>query len=201
MTVNHHRFKIISLLLVIFCLVLLLPLNAQAHRVNVFAWVEDGTVYTQSKFGGGNKVINGKIEVYDDNAKLLLSGTTDDQGEFSFAIPQKSALKIVLIATMGHRSEWHIPLAEIDASAENNSNDAPELETPTLQPERQSSSQVDLQQLETIIDRVVERKLKPVSSALANLQQPGPSLHDIIAGVGYIFGLMGIAAWVRYRRA
>ncbi len=200
MIANRFELRLITPLFLLICLVLLLPLQAQAHRVNVFAWVEEGTVHTQSKFAGGTKVNKGTIEVYDDNARLLLNGTTNENGEFSFTIPQKTALKVVLIATMGHRAEWDIPLSEIDADALESTAKPTKKETPTLQPEQRDSSRMDQRQLEEIVDRIMERKLKPVNSALANLQQPGPSVHDIIAGIGYICGLMGIAAWVRYRR-
>jgi hypothetical protein len=35
---------------------------------------------------------------------------------------------------------------------------------------------------------------------LADLQQKGPSIKDIFAGIGYIFGLLGVAAYVQSRK-
>jgi hypothetical protein len=88
------------------------PVNA--HRVNLFAWVEGDTVYVEGKFGGGKGVSAGKITVADPEGTILLTGTTDENGEFSFKIPQKSDLKIVLQAGTGHRAEWTVKAAEID---------------------------------------------------------------------------------------
>jgi nickel transport protein len=34
---------------------------------------------------------------------------------------------------------------------------------------------------------------------LADIGSSGPSFRDIFGGIGYIFGLMGVAAWFRYR--
>jgi nickel transport protein len=55
-------------------------------------------------------VRQGKIVVMEaQTGKELLTGTTDDQGKFSFKKPpeaQKADLKIVVEAAMGHRGEW-----------------------------------------------------------------------------------------------
>ena len=89
----------------IFCFIfimlwlLFLPISASAHNVTVFAWADGDTIHTQSKFSGGKRVKNASILVYDVEDVLLLEGKTDDNGMFSFKIPKKTALKIVLKAT------------------------------------------------------------------------------------------------------
>ena len=88
-----------------------------AHRVNLFAWVEGDTVYVESKFSGGKKVKAGKIIVTDPRGTELLSGTTSENGEFAFKVPKKTELKIVLLAGTGHRAEWTIPAGEIKMSS------------------------------------------------------------------------------------
>jgi hypothetical protein len=90
---------------------------ADAHRVNLFAWVEGDTVYVESKFSGGKKVNAGRITVMDAEGVELLTGTTDAQGEFSFKIPEKTDLKIVLSAGEGHRAEWTVSAAEMTMPA------------------------------------------------------------------------------------
>ena len=88
-----------------------------AHGVYLFAWVEGDTVYVESKFSGGKKVKAGKIIVSDPQGTELLKGTTNENGEFSFKVPKKTDLKIVLLAGAAHRAEWTIPLAEIQMPA------------------------------------------------------------------------------------
>src|SRR5210317_411781 len=80
--------------------------NALAHRVNVFAWAEGDIVYVECKFSGGKKITGGSIIVSDPSGVELLTGRTNDQGEFSFKRPQPTELKIILQAGMGHRAEW-----------------------------------------------------------------------------------------------
>lgn len=91
--------------------------HAEAHRVNLFAWVEGDNVYVESTFSGGKKVKAGKIIVTDPQGNELVKGTTDGQGNFSFKVPKKTDLKIVLIAGTGHRAEWTIPVSEIEMPA------------------------------------------------------------------------------------
>ena len=85
---------------------ILLSCNVSAHRVNIFAYAENGRVYTESYYSDGSPAVNSRIEVFDNKTgKLLLSGSSDAGGRFSFGLPQKAAMRIVLNASMGHRNE------------------------------------------------------------------------------------------------
>ena len=119
---EHHIFKsyLAKLIFYLFLVVCLLCFGAEqvdAHRVILFAWVEGDTVYVESKFHGGKKVKAGKIIVTDPQGTALVKGTTDEKGEFSFTVPKKTDLKIVLVAGTGHRAEWALPVAEIEMPA------------------------------------------------------------------------------------
>ncbi len=196
---NIYKQFIIGMLTITALLLPLVQQPAYAHRVTVFAWVEDGMVFTESKFGAGAKVNNGKIIVYDKAGQELLSGQTDTNGEFAFPIPAQSELKIVLDATMGHRAEWIIPVSEISDQAEQETPQTVSTKTsqPSITPQ---DNQQNTEQLEAAIEKILDRKLKPITHLLAELNQTGPSLHDIIAGLGYIVGLIGVAAWVNSRK-
>jgi nickel transport protein len=91
--------------------------SVNAHRVNVFAWIEGDTVHVESKFSGGKRVKAGKITVLDSEGGELISGMTNENGEFSFKIPKKTDLKIVVEAGEGHRGEWSINAADIEMPA------------------------------------------------------------------------------------
>jgi len=85
-----------------------------AHKVNIFAYVEGDRIYTESYFNDGKKCIDSKIEVFDNQGNKLLEGLTNQEGVFSFEIPQKDGeLKIVLNASMGHRAEYTITADEL----------------------------------------------------------------------------------------
>jgi nickel transport protein len=84
-----------------------------AHRVNVFAWVEGDTVYVESKWPGGKPVTGGNVVVTDSQGIELLTGETNDQGDFSFKVPKRDDLTITLIAGMGHQATWKIAASDI----------------------------------------------------------------------------------------
>ena len=186
--------------------------SAAAHRVNVFAWVQGDTIYVEAKFAGGKKVKAGKIVVLDPGGIELLSGLTNDQGEFSFKVPQQTDLKIVLNAGQGHRGEWTVRADEIiDLPAEKVKQAGTETGAPSTQKETVPETSADKEtaapdacispnELETIIESVLDEKLKPIHRLLSEIRQEGPTVKDIFAGIGYILGLVGIAAYVHSRK-
>ena len=114
---ENNLAKCIYYLFLVGCLLCLRIEAVEAHRVVLFAWVENDTVYVESKFSGGKKVKAGKIIVTDPRGSELVKGTTNEEGEFSFKIPKKTDLKIVLLAGAAHRAEWTISAAEFERPA------------------------------------------------------------------------------------
>lgn len=91
-----------------------LAVPALAHKVNIFAYVENGTVFTESYFPDGKKVEGGNIEVVDTSGKKLLEGKTDKEGLFSFPLPaKKEDLTIVIDASMGHKNSFILKKSEM----------------------------------------------------------------------------------------
>ena len=115
--VESNLAKPIFYLFFIVCLLGVRTESVEAHRVNLFAWVEGDMVYVESKFSSAKPVVSGKIIVSDSEGTELLNGTTDENGKFSFKIPRKIELKIVLEAGTGHRAEWTIAADEIERPA------------------------------------------------------------------------------------
>ena len=182
---------------------------AFAHKVSIFAWVEGDTVYTQSKFSRGRKTKGAPVIVFDPEGNKLLEGKTDDKGEFSFKIPKKTALKIVLKASMGHMAEWKIPLEEVtDSDPESDIKDFYESSSqipiisldPDLPVYAESSTGLSKEEIQKLIDESLDRKLAPIMNMLADSYDDGPSLTEIISGIGYIFGLVGVAMYFASRK-
>ncbi|MBW2593927.1 MAG: hypothetical protein JRE58_13175 [Deltaproteobacteria bacterium] len=187
--------------------ILILPISAWAHKVTVFAWVEGDTVFTESKFSGGKRVHDGTINVYAPDGRKLVEGRTNAAGEYAFKIPQQTDLKIVLEAGMGHRAEWTLMRDEFE--------DTPDLDTEltitrkTTEDRREETvlpisdvSGTACADIEATMERVLDKKLKPLIRRLNHLERrdDGPGLPDILGGLGYILGLIGIIAYVHSRR-
>lgn len=185
----------------------LLAVPAQAHRVNVFAWVEGGTVHTESSFPGGREVKDGKIVVYDDQTgEKLLEGRTDDEGKFSFKVPRQTSLRIEMTAGMGHKNEWIVRAMEIAAggvekklpeSDEPSGSAAPESEGAGAD---RSTAPAGVAEIERVVETVLDRKLAPVVKMMAESRRQQTTFQDVIGGIGYILGLAGLGGYIHYRR-
>ena len=206
---------LLQLFMVVFLCLYGLPTTvdrSSAHRVNVFAWVEGDTVHVQSKFSGGSKVKAGKIAVMDSKGVNLLSGMTNEQGEFSFKVPRQTDLRIVLSAGEGHQGEWTIRASELvgvsppsvpvsqPKIAESMETQGSSSEASSIPEEPELDPHLKREELEALIEAVIDRKLKPVTRMLAEIRQDGPSVSDLFAGIGYILGLVGVAVYVQNRK-
>ncbi len=198
---------------------------AFAHKIYIYAWVKGDTVYTQSYAGGKKAVKNGKILVLDNNENTILTGMTDSKGEFSFKIPKESELKVVLDDGMGHRANWTIPVDEVknvevkdvdhqhehQHEHEAKETDAILVSTRPNRAQKQEavvmennlqSPCLSSEELESVVEKVVEKKMQEVVAKLdkAVKDDNGPTVTDILGGIGYIFGLVGIGSYFNYRR-
>jgi nickel transport protein len=180
--------------------------NAKAHRVNIFAWVEGDTVLVECKYPDGTKVHEGVIRVLDSAGKELLNGKTNDKGEFSFKVPRQDDLTIVLEAGMGHRADW--PLSKQDlAPAGESSKPAPAVSpepAPKAEPPPPAAKEYVPGAasplpagIDQAIEKALDKKLAPVMRMLAEMQEQKVRLTDVLGGLGYIFGLVGIAAYFK----
>lgn len=101
--------------LALFLLPLTMVSSASAHKVNLFAYVEGGTVYTESYFPDGRPVTGGTVTVTDQAGNQLVEGQTDAEGKYSFPIPAMTDLQIRLQASMGHQIGFSLPRQEVEA--------------------------------------------------------------------------------------
>lgn len=187
---------------------------AFAHKVTIFAWVDGDTIHTRSKFSGGKRVKGSLVVVFDSEGNSLLEGKTDENGMFSFKIPQKTELKVVLKASMGHMAEWKIPAEEITGSgSESNTPETVEkapdktsigagsesikTDEDVLEP---ATIGLGREEVEEIIDASLDKKLAPIYDMMANTYDRGPGLTEIMGGIGYIIGLVGLALYFSNRR-
>ncbi len=192
----EKRHKPTMYLLILFfasILIISTSLPVLAHKVIIFAWVEGDTVFTESKFSGGRKATGARILVFDRAGKQLLEGETNDKGEFSFKIPKLTDLRIALTAGMGHKGEWIIPESEIkEAGGVSEKKMAGE-----------SSQPIDVglskEEIKELIEESLDRKLRPIVRMMTESQSKGPTITEIIGGIGYIFGLMGVAIYFKNR--
>ncbi len=196
-----------------------LPASANAHKILVFAYGDGPAITGEVTFSSGRKARDVEITVMDEATKKVLATTkTNDKGEFKFPIPQEAVRKkmnLLIVANVGdgHRGQWHMTAQDYMDSADEIATTAsvapanaalphetapaasPAASAPVPQPAAVTA--VTEKQIEKIVERVMDRKLTPVKHLLAQACEPGPSVSDILGGIGYIIGLGGIVAYFK----
>lgn len=190
MTWNRHIVSI-GLGVILIVAIILAPGSyspAMAHKVSIFAFKEGDTVYTESYLSDGTKAVNSLVEVFDTKGEKLLEGKTDKDGKFSFKAPKNTGMKIVLTASMGHRAVFFIQEEEL-------SNATRDIAATDKRDASEVISGVTPEEVRVIVDDALEKRLEPVINSILESQRKGPSFTEILGGIGYIFGLMGIVMY------
>jgi len=181
------------IILLLFVCLLGVSTSVYAHKVNIFAYVEGNKVYTESYFSDGKKARGGLVEVYNSQGNKLLEGRTDKKGCFSFIPPKRDDLKIVIIASMGHKNFYILSKDELLADS---------IGVKELEPSSQQFTKANLGQFGNTISHSLDKKLKPIMRQLKKMEQAQrrPSLTEVIGGIGYIFGILGIVMYFLTKR-
>jgi nickel transport protein len=208
-------------LIFIFCLLttLLSPLEAaHAHKVRIFAYAQETSIFGETAFSGGRPAKNSMIIVKDDaSGRTLLTTQTDEQGKFTFPLPpelrnSKTDILIIVNSGEGHRGEWRMTAKEylsggqaglVTVTSEPVADEPP---ATTIEPGSKTNNSppkeeiLDREQLSLIVEKALDRKLAPIKEQLAKASDPGPNFRDILGGIGYILGLAGIAAYFHAKK-
>ena len=262
---SPSRSKISLLAACVLALCLMLAGPVQAHRVNIFAFVDGSFIQTECSFSSGTKAQGAPVDVLDARSgNLLLQGTTDTQGIVRFAITpaMKAAPKGLVLrvrAGEGHQGEWTVEADELAAvtvrqkqarqeQTQQTQDSGQALQAPAkaqqdpartqTAPAQQAAGPADSAEqlvltraelqtlvqkavqdavedalarnqadsqaalattLDTALDTALDQKLAPVRRMLSEQTQKGPGLQEIIGGLGWILGLVGLAAWFKSR--
>lgn len=185
----------LSLGVAIFLLFLSSPFVSWAHKVHIYAWVEGERVFTESFFSDGKRAAHFQIQVLDEQDNRLLSGETDSKGVFTFTLPEKKDLKIVVFAPAGHRAEYKLSAAEISGGM-------PDRESKQIEKDSSIDAVPSMSQkeIQAVFEKVLDEKLRPIQRKLSALEKRGPTITEILGGIGYIMGLMGVAIYFSHRK-
>ena len=185
---------------------LLMSPTAFAHKLNMFAYVEGDEIFAEGYFTDGKKAKNSTITVFDAADKQLLQGTSDADGQFTFAIPQQSDLRITVNAGMGHQAEFVLLKDELSEEAAGTNNEPASV----LSSNNAATSAIAVQTpleatnlnndaIRAEVERAVGKAIKPLMRELSTMRAE-KSLADIIGGIGFIFGLFGVAMYFKSRK-
>jgi nickel transport protein len=212
------------MVLIALLVILFEPGPVLAHKVNVFAYVDIDKLAVEGYFGGKAAAVNCPVELFDGEGKKVMEGQTDEKGTWSVKLadlpPIKGDLLVVLAAGMGHRAEYTLPAADLacplkaeqrlqanesrDQVQSNGQTPAPGAAgasgTPTDVPHGPAVlTGMPIEALSARLDRL-EAMLSNQQKMLIEQKTKGPSLTEIIGGIGWIFGIVGVAAYCLSRK-
>jgi len=208
---SYSGMKVVGSVMTAITLLLLSSTSGWAHKVNVFAYVEGETVVVEGYFGGKVKAQNSVVEVLDSDGKKILEGKTDEKGMWRFKLadlpPINGDIKIVLEGGMGHKADFTLSQADLLGSAQKTSapqpkNEETKIAGPHLAAAETSVQVQDPALLKKLVEDALDQKIQPLVKMLANQQKmlmeqkdKGPTMTEIIGGVGWILGIVGVAGY------
>lgn len=191
--------------------------SALAHRVHLFAYVSSDQIVADCRFSRARPAKHAEVVVYDAaSGRELLRGKSDEKGVARLAIPPEllqnpAALRLVVHAGEGHQAEWRLGAEALRGQqavpplASTAGDEPPAALSRSAPAQENTQPSVSTAELERAIDRVLENKLAPIQSLLAAQQAEnhatGPGFVEIVGGIGWIFGLFGIFAYLKSRKS
>lgn len=174
---------------------------AFAHKASVFATVRGKTVSGEAYFRDGTPLRGARITVLDPDGKQLAETQTDSEGKFSVPLVRRCDHRLVVDAGDGHAAESMIRAEEIPADLPGEKPPAPPPAAPPPAPGTQSSALPAPGRSDPASDGLagVRAELEALQTQLVQLRRDLAAREDrarwsdVLGGIGYILGLMGLA--------
>lgn len=171
--------------LAILLLALALPQAALAHKLRVFAAVEDGAVTGYAFFVGGGRPQDVPWQITDATGAVLAEGRTDDAGVYRWTPPAPQDLTVTVNAEDGHFASATLTAARFGGQ-----------EAPPVAPQPVATAPAPPE------DAVAEAVRREVLPLLERIEEMDNRLRftDVISGVFLILGAAGGILWLRGRK-
>lgn len=155
---------------------------ASAHDIHLFAALEGDVVHGRAYFAGDEAAAGLPVNVLTAEGMALGVTETDAEGRFTYAPGQEGALRFVVETLDGHRASLTLDFAKNETFEE-------------IEIEYHAPSSEELGEM---IRRAVAHEVAPVLEELDRLENR-IRLQDVVGGVGYIVGILGLIAFWKAR--
>ena len=177
-----------------------------AHKVNVFATIEDGNIKLEGYFPDGKKAKNAKVTVMDNKGDTIIEGEADNDGKFIAPLIATGKVTVAMDAGLGHRSETVVEIqtgavvSEKQAEHAHETTDKIATNPPaTSLPVVTPPAGLDIGALQKQIEHSVRSAIIPLERRILEYER-STGIREIIGGLGYILGLFGIVMFFQARR-
>lgn len=162
---------------------------ALAHGVHLFVATEGDLLTGRAYYSEDAPLEHATVQVKDTDGNLIAEVETDHDGRFTFRPSRAIAHEFVVATDDGHRAVAVVQPSELPvtlrpgALRRADDIDAPGTMSPLLDEMRKS----------------LEGQIRALKEDL-NRHEESVRIRDVIGGVGYIVGVMGLIALIRSRR-
>lgn len=164
-----------------FLAILLLATPAQAHKLKVFATVDGAEIAGSAYFVGGEKAAGVPGRILGADGSLVAGFATGPDGGFRHRVAMRMDHVVVVESEDGHAAQFTIPAAEF----------------PPALPEGKAAAAAPIDS--AALEAAIARQIRPLREQL-DAYESKVRLHDLMGGIGTIFGLFGCWAWLQSRR-
>lgn len=178
---------------------LLLPVPALAHRLKVFAAVEDGAIEGYGFFIGGGRPMAALVEIADATGAVQFHGTTDGEGRFRWVVPAPADYTVTVNAQDGHIARVSLPAARFGGTGEASLAAAIPTSGQPGPPPGTVATPHD-PNLAPLIEAAVQHQIEPLLERIEEMDSR-LRLTDIMSGVFLILGAAGgLSAFMARRK-
>jgi nickel transport protein len=160
---------------------------ALAHRINMIALVQGTAIAGEAYFADGSPARGATVTVLDPAGKPLGQTTTDSHGRFSFPLHLRCDHRVVVDAGDGHAKAVTVPASEIPATLPAWEGKVPASANDAAATAPSGTGGELAAQLAALQGQLAELRMAQ------DRHENQVRLHDVLGGIGWILGLMGLA--------
>lgn len=114
-------FKLALIFIIVGAAFYLFPQPSIAHKLSVFAFVENNVLVVEGRLPKGKRPRQGAVKVFNGKGKLLIESEIGPGGESRFPLPEwDTGLKIILDIGDGHKAQWILTPLDIEEQLNKN---------------------------------------------------------------------------------
>jgi len=158
---------------------------AYAHGLRIFAAFDGSDIAGKVTFSDEDAVANARVQAVDPDGQLLAETRTANDGSFSIPFTRLCDHTLVAETADGHRAEDVVTATELFHTESS--------------PKSEGTPADQIGRVEAIVEEAVARQILPLREQLDTYENR-VRFRDILGGLGYIVGAMGLVALIKARR-
>jgi nickel transport protein len=173
-----------------------------AHGITLFATVEGATIQGTLLYADGTPAKSAPVAAFAPDGSKIAEAMTDETGRFAFQARVRCRHRLVGDAGQGHRGLFTVAEEDLPDSLPAPGQEAPPV--PVSVGETPQAPEAGPPALPSNFDQQIEaavaRQLRPLREQL-NGYETTVRIRDVMGGIGYLFGLAGLLALLKTRKA